>query len=78
MLNAIQVIAKKYPEFDPMTTKIREVITELKFTEPGERKYILPCKWWNQWCDYVNFDTEMTISQINPQNPTEPQDIQYL
>lgn len=22
----------------------------------GEKKYLLHSKWWNQWCDYVNFN----------------------
>ena len=26
----------------------------------GEKKFLISAKWWNKWCDYVNFEIELT------------------
>jgi hypothetical protein len=26
--------------------------------ELGSKKYLISSHWWNQWCDYVNFDKQ--------------------
>lgn len=64
VLNSVRQLYNKHPECEGDNVKVNDVLSNLKYSNSGERRYVLSYDWWNQWCDYVNLDTEMLVKDI--------------
>ncbi|CAI2360647.1 unnamed protein product [Moneuplotes crassus] len=44
---------------------LRDFIHSEKYAEENERKYIINCAWWAKWTDYVNFNLEIKLCDLD-------------